>query len=118
MSHPLLRSAPQQFLDCASWKENISNTFVPLEVSAADPKRFRSSVAVDSLGWMQVCEMRTGAQRVRVLVGPEGGFSDREIAAAVDLGARPIGFPTPVLRTPTAVALVAALGAMLVTTKS
>ena len=36
-----------------------------LEVSAADPKRFRSSVAVDSLGWMQVCEMRTGAQRVR-----------------------------------------------------
>ncbi len=65
MSHPLLRSAPQQFLDCASWKENISNTFVPLEVSAADPKRFRSSVAVDSLGWMQVCEMRTGAQRVR-----------------------------------------------------
>ena len=65
MSHPLLRSAPQQFLGCASWKENISNTFVPLEVSAADPKRFRSSVAVDSLGWMQVCEMRTGAQRVR-----------------------------------------------------
>ena len=53
MSHPLLRSAPQQFLDCASWKENISNTFVPLEVSAADPKRFRSSVAVDSLGWMR-----------------------------------------------------------------
>ena len=35
MSHPLLRSAPQQFLDCASWKENISNTFVPLEVSVA-----------------------------------------------------------------------------------
>ncbi len=65
MSHPLVRSVPQQFLDCASWKENISNTFVPLEVCAVNPKRFRSSVAVDSLGWMQICEMHTGAQRVR-----------------------------------------------------
>ncbi|MCI1838832.1 MULTISPECIES: helix-turn-helix domain-containing protein [Achromobacter] len=65
MSPPLVRSAPQQFLDCASWQENISNTFVPLEVSAADPSHFRSSVAVDALGWMQICEMRTGAQRVR-----------------------------------------------------
>ncbi|WZB65922.1 hypothetical protein WJ971_26390 [Achromobacter xylosoxidans] len=34
-------------------------------MSAADPKHFRSSVAVDALGWMQICEMRTGAQRVR-----------------------------------------------------
>ncbi len=47
------------------------------------------------------------------LIGPEGGFSDREISASCELGARPIGFPTPVLRTPTAVALVAALGASL-----
>jgi len=65
MSQSLVRSAPQQFLDCAAWKESISNTFVPLEVSAVHPARFRSSVAMDTLGWMQICEMHTGAQRVR-----------------------------------------------------
>ena len=44
MSQTLLRSAPKQFLDCASWKESISSAFVPLEVSALHPGRFRSSV--------------------------------------------------------------------------
>ncbi len=65
MSPSLLRSEPRHFLDCASWQENVSDTFVPLEVSAVFPTRFRNSVAVDSLGWMQVCELRSSAQRVR-----------------------------------------------------
>ncbi|WP_447918858.1 AraC-like ligand-binding domain-containing protein [Achromobacter aegrifaciens] len=65
MSPSLLRSAPRHFLDCASWQESVSDTFVPLEVSAVFPARFRNSVAVDSLGWMQVCELRSSAQRVR-----------------------------------------------------
>ena len=47
------------------------------------------------------------------LVGPEGGFSDDELRAAESAGARPIGFPTPVLRTTTAVVLIAALGVLL-----
>ncbi|MEM7233543.1 MAG: RsmE family RNA methyltransferase [Planctomycetota bacterium] len=46
------------------------------------------------------------------LVGPEGGFSTSEVEQAIDLGAQPLAFPTPVLRTPTAVLLVAALGAI------
>lgn len=46
------------------------------------------------------------------LIGPEGGFSPAEVATATAAGARPLGFPTPVLRTPTAIALVAALGAL------
>ncbi len=42
-------------------------------------------------------------------VGPEGGFTDAEVEAALSAGWRACGFPTPVLRAPTAVALIAAL---------
>ncbi len=49
---------------------------------------------------------------VLVLVGPEGGFSPEEITRAVDSGFRPVGFPTPVLKTPTAVAYLAALAGL------
>ncbi|WP_454673516.1 AraC-like ligand-binding domain-containing protein [Achromobacter pestifer] len=65
MSLSLLHSAPRHFLDCASWQESISSTFVPLEVSAVFPSRFRNSVAVGSLGWMQISELHSSAQRVR-----------------------------------------------------
>ncbi|MGV2864355.1 helix-turn-helix domain-containing protein [Achromobacter sp. ESBL13] len=65
MSSSLLRSTPRHFLDCASWQESISSTFVPLEVSAVSSARFCNSVAVDSLGWMHVSELRSSAQRVR-----------------------------------------------------
>ncbi|MBB1594876.1 helix-turn-helix domain-containing protein [Achromobacter sp. UMC46] len=65
MSSFLLHSAPRHFLDCASWQESISSTFVPLEVSAVFPTRFRNSVAVGCLGWMQVSELHSSAQRVR-----------------------------------------------------
>lgn len=65
MSLSLLHSAPRHFLDRASWQESISSTFVPLEVSAVFPTRFRNSVAVGCLGWMQVSELHSSAQRVR-----------------------------------------------------
>jgi len=45
-----------------------------------------------------------------VLVGPEGGFTPEEVAKASRAGFEPLGLPTPVLRTPTAVALLGALG--------
>lgn len=47
------------------------------------------------------------------LVGPEGGFTPQEARQAEEAGLRPLGLPTPVLRTPTAVALVGALGVLL-----
>jgi 16S rRNA (uracil1498-N3)-methyltransferase len=47
------------------------------------------------------------------LVGPEGGFSPAEVERARAAGARAIGFPTPVLRTPTALMFIACLGALL-----
>jgi 16S rRNA (uracil1498-N3)-methyltransferase len=47
------------------------------------------------------------------LVGPEGGFTPGEVALAGAHGCAPLGLPTPVLRAPTAVALLAALGVLL-----
>ena len=47
------------------------------------------------------------------LVGPEGGLTPEESRQARTAGLQPLGFPTPVLRTPTAVALVAAVGVAL-----
>lgn len=47
------------------------------------------------------------------LIGPEGGFSPPEARRAVEAGYEPLGFRTPVLRTPTAVAFVGALGVAL-----
>lgn len=44
-----------------------------------------------------------------VLIGPEGGFSTGETHAAIERGYQPLGFPTPVLRTPTAVIYLAAV---------
>ena len=44
------------------------------------------------------------------LIGPEGGFSAAEIAAAEAAGCRRLGLPGPVLRTPTAVAALGGLG--------
>lgn len=49
------------------------------------------------------------------LVGPEGGFTPAEVERAIDAGFEPLGFPTPVLRTPTAVALIGALGVLIST---
>ena len=46
-------------------------------------------------------------------IGPEGGFTPAEIAAARAAGWTSWALPTPVLRTPTAVAAVAALGVLL-----
>ena len=43
----------------------------------------------------------------------EGGFTTDEVRAAREAGFRPLGFPTPILRTPTAIVLLAALGLVL-----
>lgn len=46
------------------------------------------------------------------LVGPEGGFSTAEINLCRERGGRLAGFPMPVMRTPVAVMLIGALGAL------
>jgi 16S rRNA (uracil1498-N3)-methyltransferase len=46
------------------------------------------------------------------LIGPEGGFLPGELEAAREAGFCPFGFPTPILRTGTAVAFIAAIGSV------
>jgi 16S rRNA (uracil1498-N3)-methyltransferase len=46
------------------------------------------------------------------LVGPEGGFSASELALCQEKGARLVAFPMPVMRTPVAVMMIGALGAL------
>jgi len=55
----------------------------------------------------------SAGRRTLFLVGPEGGFDPEEVALAAAAGLREIGFPCPVLRTPTAVALLGALGMLI-----
>jgi 16S rRNA (uracil1498-N3)-methyltransferase len=52
-------------------------------------------------------------QPIHILVGPEGGFSEREIAMALERGVKPARFGPRVLRTETAgLAVLAALNAL------
>jgi 16S rRNA (uracil1498-N3)-methyltransferase len=37
-----------------------------------------------------------------LLIGPEGGFTDREVASALNAGARQLDWPGAILRTETA----------------
>ena len=53
-----------------------------------------------------------GIRPALFLVGPEGGFSASEITLCEDRGGRLIAFPLPVMRTPVAVMMIGALGAL------
>lgn len=61
----LLHTPPQRFDDSAHWAESISAAFVPLEVNVSRHTHFHCTAATESLGWMQVNELRTNAQSVR-----------------------------------------------------
>jgi 16S rRNA (uracil1498-N3)-methyltransferase len=73
-----------------------------------------SSGLLEALGGPATAEGKAGSgeEEVLVLVGPEGGWDPLEIEAALAAGFQAVGFPTPVLRTPTAVAYLAALGSL------
>ena len=48
-------------------------------------------------------------QNVALLIGPEGGFTEQEVALAVEAGARPVGLGPRILRTETAAIIASAL---------
>ena len=97
------RSGPLEVLGAAHLDAFLKN--------CSCPKRW---LAVPS-GPVRLLEVVGEGQQLEesaFLVGPEGGFTPVEVARARAAGFEPIGLPTPVLRTPTAVALIAALGAL------
>lgn len=61
----LLQTPPQRFDDQAHWVDSICAAFVPLELDVSRHTRFHASAATESLGWMQISELRTNAQLVR-----------------------------------------------------
>lgn len=73
---------------------------------AAIPERARLLLAP---GAGDALDGPSPAGGVECLVGPEGGFSDAERAAAVDAGYRPVGLGPRILRTETAAIAVLAL---------
>jgi 16S rRNA (uracil1498-N3)-methyltransferase len=56
-----------------------------------------------------VLESNSAAQKILVLIGPEGGWSVEEIREAEAKGASPVHLPTPILRTETAGVAVSAM---------
>ncbi len=48
-------------------------------------------------------------RNIRLLIGPEGGFADQEVALAVEAGAKPVSLGPRILRTETAAIVAAAL---------
>lgn len=67
------------------------------------------TVIADQHGAAWTDELRSGASRVRVLVGPEGGFTDREMDQAVRAGAVRASFGGHVLRIETAAVAAASI---------
>lgn len=53
-------------------------------------------------GTKKVVEGLQGGQQIAVFIGPEGGFEESEIQAAVDAGMRPVTLGRRILRTETA----------------
>lgn len=49
-----------------------------------------------------VLELNPSAEKILVLVGPEGGWAKEEVREAEEKGAAPVHLPTPILRTETA----------------
>lgn len=65
--------------------------------------------SADALPVPVLLDRRPGAKRILALVGPEGGFTDAERAAAVACGAQPCGLTLTVLRVETAAIALAAV---------
>lgn len=68
--------------------------------------------ATESLATIVAGTSNGGPRPAAFLIGPEGGFTDDEEAAAVAAGWRPVGLGPRILRIETAAALVCAWGAL------
>jgi 16S rRNA (uracil1498-N3)-methyltransferase len=56
-----------------------------------------------------VLKSKSGAKRILVLIGPEGGWAPEEVKEAAQKGALSVHLPTPILRTETAGMVVASM---------
>ncbi len=119
-SEKMSDSKRRRWLDhCISAAKQCGLDFLP---ELCEPVSLASLIAEagPSPGIVGVCETRglrlpeaieqyTGGQSVTILVGPEGGMTESELAAAVDAGFKPVRLGATTLRIETAaIALLAA----------
>lgn len=83
-----------------------------LDRAAEFPSRWIAVPGGADLARSGLLEDLHSAGSLLVLVGPEGGFDPAELEAASAAGFEAVGFPTPVLRTATAVAYLGVLASI------
>jgi 16S rRNA (uracil1498-N3)-methyltransferase len=71
-------------------------------IGAADVAWVLHEAATETLATLLAAGARPASGRVVMVVGPEGGVSDAELAAFADAGATPVRLGPSVLRTSTA----------------
>ena len=78
------------FKDALAWAKELDVRLIPYELAQgmAETKALLS-------------EIRPG-QSIGIFIGPEGGFEEKEIEAAIDAGVSPITLGKRILRTETA----------------
>lgn len=80
---------------------------VPLSETTAAQRLIAHPVAHDAVGQKHLREL-TVADEVTIAFGPEGGFSPKELASALETGWVPLGLGSNIMRTETAAIAVAA----------
>jgi 16S rRNA (uracil1498-N3)-methyltransferase len=107
-----LRAAPIEVADPLPWREFLAALPAPAAGGAEDPPAWICLPGAPAPAAAGLVAALARGGPVTVVVGPEGGFSPRELGQASAAGLRAVGFPTPVLRTPTAMVYLGALGAL------
>ena len=84
------------YQEALEYAKDMDVKLVPYEMENA----LESSSGME--GTKRIIDSLAGGQRIAVFIGPEGGFEESEIQAAVDLGMKPITLGRRILRTETA----------------
>lgn len=111
-SHNILVAAMKQSQRCRLVELHEPTTFEDALVGAFDLSLLCHEQAGVERHVLDVLRAQRGARRIRVWIGPEGGFSDDEVACAAAAGFLPVSLGPRRLRAETA-ALVAATAVML-----
>ncbi|GAB4197917.1 MAG: RsmE family RNA methyltransferase [Phycisphaeraceae bacterium] len=80
------------------WLMDITDPQPPDVVWSAEPEGLKLLAQPDTKPTADLTETLASADRVLVLIGPEGGWSERELAGATEAGCRPWTFSPHVLR--------------------
>ncbi len=94
---------------CLAACKQSGQPYLPVVLDAKNPaafvdeaRRFKATILVAHPGGVSLNSLRSGAEPVAVLIGPEGGFTEREIEEVTSQGAVAVSLGAGRLRTETA----------------